>query len=74
MAWQLDRVPRDASFENAIKHRSEWLTNRVGQPQSITPGPQFNIWYYDRGHFQVEVAVDRQGIIRAVRYLHQRRR
>lgn len=74
MAWQLDRVPRDAAFESAVAHRSDWLTARVGKPLSVSPGPQFDIWYYDRGHFQAEVAVDRKGVIRAVRYLHHRRK
>lgn len=73
LTWQLARIQSNATFEAAVHRPSQWLLSQAGPPQRITPHPGgFSVWYYDRGHFQVEAAVDPAGKVLAIRYLHQR--
>ncbi len=74
LTWQLAQIPANSSFESAVHRPSTWLLAQAGKPQRITPHPGgISVWYYDRGHFQVEAAVDPHGKVLAIRYLHQRK-
>ena len=71
IAVQMDRIASDTTFQKAAHHKVRWLTERVGQPQRVRHfSENYDVWFYDRGHFQVEVAVDRSGVVQAVRYVH----
>ena len=72
LCWQMDKIARNSAFEVATGRSTEWLTRQVGQPQAVRRlNAEYHIWYFERGRFQVEVAVDQRGRVRAVRYLHR---
>lgn len=72
LSWQMDHIRRNAAFESALKRPTSWLRAQAGAPQWIRHwNRDYTVWHYDRGSFQVELAVDRHSKIQAVRYLHQ---